>query len=87
LIAQPLPTRASDEDLRLARIGAKSDAAFDRNPAPVCSDFCNMHAQEALGRSSRFEALHLALSSSHDLMRVFGPIVAPEPLFMRADQS
>src|SRR3984893_2627064 len=26
---------------------------------------------------------HLALSSSHRLMRVFGPIVLPEPLFMR----
>jgi hypothetical protein len=36
----------------------------------------SMHAEEALGRSSRFEALHLALSSSHHLMRVFGPIVA-----------
>jgi hypothetical protein len=46
-----------------------------------------MHAEEALGGSSRFEALHLALSSSHRLMRVFGPIVLPEPLFMRAGQS
>jgi hypothetical protein len=46
-----------------------------------------MHAQEALGGSSRLEALHLALSSSHHLMRVFGPIVAPESLFMWADQS
>jgi len=34
-----------------------------------------MHAEEALGGSSRFEPLHLALSSSHRLMRVFGPIV------------
>ena len=46
-----------------------------------------MHAEEALGRSSRFEALHLALSSSHRLMGVFGSIVLPEPLFMRTGQS
>ena len=46
-----------------------------------------MHAEEALGGSSRFEPLHLALSSSHHLMRVFGPIVPPEPLFMRTGQS
>jgi hypothetical protein len=41
-----------------------------------------MHAEETLGGSSRFEALHFALSSSHHLMRVFGLIVFPEPLFM-----
>jgi hypothetical protein len=46
-----------------------------------------MHTQEALGGSSRFEPLHLALASSHRLMGVFGPIVSPEPLFMRASQS
>ena len=46
-----------------------------------------MHAKEAVGGSSRFEALHLALSSSHRLMRVFSPIVLPEPLFMRTGQS
>jgi hypothetical protein len=45
-----------------------------------------MHGQEALGRSSRFEALHLVLSSSHHLMRVFGSIVPPEPLFIGAGQ-
>ena len=45
-----------------------------------------MHAEEALGGSRRLEALHLALSSSHRLMRVFGPIVAPERLFMKAGQ-
>jgi hypothetical protein len=33
-----------------------------------------MHAQKALGGSSCFEPLHLALSSHH-LMRVLGPIV------------
>ena len=45
-----------------------------------------MHAEEALGRSSRFEALDLALSSSHRLMRVLGTIIPTAPLFMRAGQ-
>jgi hypothetical protein len=44
-----------------------------------------MHAEEALGRSSRFEPLHLALSSPHRLMRI-GAIVLSEPLLMRAGQ-
>ena len=34
-----------------------------------------MHAEKTPGRSSRFEALHLALSSSNHLVRVLGPIV------------
>jgi hypothetical protein len=38
-----------------------------------------MHTEEALGRSSRFEALHLALSSPYRLMRILGAIVLPEP--------
>jgi len=46
-----------------------------------------MHAEEALGRSSRLEALHFALASSHRLMRVLRPIVFPEPLFMTTGQS
>src|SRR5208282_583340 len=46
-----------------------------------------MHAEEALGRSSRLEALHFALSSSHRLMRVLRPIVFPEPLFVTTGQS
>ncbi len=46
-----------------------------------------MHAEEALRRSSRFEALHLALSSSHRLMRILRSIVFPEPLLMMAGQS
>ena len=46
-----------------------------------------MHVKEALGGSSRFEALHLALASSYRLMRVLGPIVAPKPLFERTAQS
>jgi hypothetical protein len=45
-----------------------------------------MHAEKALGGSSRFEPLHLALSSPYGLMRILGTIVFPEPLFMRAGQ-
>jgi hypothetical protein len=45
-----------------------------------------VQVEEAPGRSSRLEALHLALASSHRLMRVFSPIVSPEPLFMGAGQ-
>src|SRR6266481_8953768 len=46
-----------------------------------------MYVQEALGGSSRFEALHLALSSPYRLMRVLCPVVLPKPLFVRARQS
>jgi hypothetical protein len=45
-----------------------------------------MHAEEALGRPSRFESPHLALSSPYRLMRILGAIVFPEPLLMRAGQ-
>ena len=45
-----------------------------------------VHAEKMLGGASRLEALHLALSSSHRLMRVFGSIVSPQPLLMRAVQ-
>src|ERR1700730_12598212 len=45
-----------------------------------------MHAEEALSGSSRFEALHLALSSPDSLMRVLRTIVAPKPLFVRTTQ-
>ena len=34
-----------------------------------------MHVEEALGGSSRFEPLHLALSSPYRLVRVLGPIL------------
>jgi len=37
----------------------------------------SVHAEKALGRSRRLEALQLALASSHCLMRVFRPIVIP----------
>ena len=45
-----------------------------------------VHAEEALGGSSRLEALLLALLSSHGLMRILRPIVFPEPLLMRTGQ-
>jgi hypothetical protein len=45
-----------------------------------------MHTEEALGRPSRFESLHFALSSPHRLMRILGTIVFAEPLLMRAGQ-
>ena len=47
----------------------------------------SVHAEKTLGGASRFEPLHFALSSSHHLMRIFGSIVPPEPLLMRAGQS
>src|SRR3954447_24490852 len=34
-----------------------------------------VHAEKPLGGANRLEPLHFALSSSHRLMRVFGPIV------------
>jgi hypothetical protein len=46
-----------------------------------------VHAEETLGRSSGLEALLLALSSSHGLMRILCPIILPEPLLMRTGQS
>ena len=45
-----------------------------------------MHAQEALGRPSRFEPLHLAFSTPYRLMRILGAIIFAKPLFMRAGQ-
>ena len=36
-------------------------------------------AEEGLRGSSRFDALHRALSSSHDLMRVLGANAPPKP--------
>ena len=45
-----------------------------------------VHAEEALGRSSRFEPLHIALWAPYRLMRILRAIVLPEPLFMRAGQ-
>jgi hypothetical protein len=42
-----------------------------------------MHAEKTLGRARRLEALHLVLSSSHRLMRIFGSVVLP--LYVRTD--
>jgi len=66
----------NDERLNLPEMALKIEGVVDRG----------MHAEEALGRSSRFEPLHLALSSPHGLMRILGPIVLPEPLLMGAGQ-
>ena len=46
-----------------------------------------VHAEKTLRGASRLELLHFALSPSHSLMRVFGSIVLPQPLLMRAGQS
>ena len=41
-----------------------------------------VHAEKALGRSGRLEALHLALSSSDRLVRILGPVVLAQTLLM-----
>ena len=41
-----------------------------------------VHAEKALGRSGRLEALHLALSSSDRLVRILGPVVLAQALLM-----
>jgi len=46
-----------------------------------------VHAQKSLAGASRLEPLHFALSPSHRLVRVFGSIVLPQPLLVRAGQS
>jgi hypothetical protein len=46
-----------------------------------------VHAEEALGGSSRLEPLQLALASSDCLMRILRPIVFPKPLLMPTGQS
>jgi DNA-binding transcriptional LysR family regulator len=45
-----------------------------------------LHAEVALGGCSRLEPLHLALSPSHDLVGVLGPIILAEPLVMTTGQ-
>jgi hypothetical protein len=44
-------------------------------------------AEKSLRRTGRFEPLHLALSSSHGLMRVLGTIVHAQPLFVPTGQT
>ena len=46
-----------------------------------------VHAEKALGGSSRLEPLQFALASSDCLMRILRPIVFPKPLLMPAGQS
>src|SRR5215813_9515365 len=46
-----------------------------------------VHAEEALGGSSRLESLQLALASWDCLMRILCPIVFPKPLLMPTSQS
>ena len=46
-----------------------------------------VHAEKPLGGASRLEPLHLVLSPSHRLMRVFGAIIFAQPLLMCAGQS
>jgi hypothetical protein len=85
------PSRCRDRDLPVVG-GFGSEDPKRRSRDKVALDIegivndC-MHAEETLGRSSRFEPSHFALSSSHHLMRIFCPIVCPEPLFMGAGQS
>ena len=45
-----------------------------------------VHAEKALGGSSRLEPLQLALASSDRLMRILRPIVFPKPLLMPTGQ-
>jgi hypothetical protein len=46
-----------------------------------------VHAEEALGGSSRLEPRQLALASPDCLMRILRPIVFPKPLLMPTNQS
>src|SRR3954447_20555593 len=44
-------------------------------------------AEKSLRGAGRFEPLHLALSPSHDLMRVLGAVVHAQPLFVPTGQT
>src|SRR3954467_3988263 len=46
-----------------------------------------MQAEKSLRGSGRLEPLHLALSPSYDLMRVFGPVVHAPSLLVPAGQA
>ena len=46
-----------------------------------------VNGQEALGRSGRFETLHLAFASSCWLVRILSPIVLAQALFVVSRQS
>src|SRR5580704_6029431 len=45
-----------------------------------------VNRQEPLGRSGRFETLHLPLASSSRLMRILGPIVRAQALLVASRQ-
>jgi len=45
-----------------------------------------VNGQESLGRSRRFESLHLAFASSRRLMRILSPIVPPKALLVASRQ-
>src|SRR5215472_13690057 len=47
----------------------------------------SVDAEKALCGASRFEALHFALPPSHDLVRVLGAVVHPQPLLMSAGEA
>jgi hypothetical protein len=47
----------------------------------------SVHIEKALGRPGRLEPLHLALSSAHGLMGVFGAVALSNALLMRAGQA
>ncbi len=47
----------------------------------------SVHIEKVLGGATRLEPLHFTLPSSHDLVGVFGAIVRPQPLLMRAGQA
>jgi hypothetical protein len=76
----PLIRRLSSED---PKRGARDEMALQVEGVVDGG----VHAEEALGGASRFEALQLALASSHCLMRILRPIVLPKPLLMWTDQS
>src|ERR1051325_7402646 len=46
-----------------------------------------VQAEKSLRRAGRLEPLHLALSSSHSLMRVLGAVVHPPPLLVPTTQA
>ena len=79
------PHFSIDPPPRLGRSGASSAREMALKVEGVVNG--GVHAEEALGGSSRLEPLQLALASSHRLMRVLRAIVRPQPLLVRAGQA
>src|SRR5262249_4239245 len=50
-VAISKPIRGAENAEIECRFGAKSGATFNRNPVPVCSDFCNLVLSESLLRA------------------------------------